>query len=468
MKVEETNNDNLERQLREAAEDFQLQPSAKVWEGIQSEIRPNRRRYVFWWLAAAALVLMGLGTWFILQQKAPEARQPDLTQKSENKIQQTEGSIRPSSPKNTEKTLAITKGQPTGTKPGSEKAATKKYQQKIPGKKIASTRLLSDKKTDDQSNADFLPFLENIQPVFEPLKNPEATGLAFSNKIKHAEKNKNNLEQAKQDLNQSPAKKEKKLSWQFYFTPGVSYRNFTLNKTKTSSQDLSSTSNSPMQGNNPNSTIAARRPSPKKIEHRKDWGWEAGVRASLNLEKDWIVQTGLSVARLGYSIHAFGSYPVYVSNSGNASITNAAGANSYYTSYFLNATAAAAPAPSATFLQNRYLMAELPLLVGKQFGEPGKTNFVVLAGPGLAYLLGSSSIIYAPGPGRYFTNKDYLKPLNLNIRLEASFHIHLNKYLQITVGPSFQYQLLSTYKDYPQVKEHPYLIGIKTGIQLGK
>lgn len=447
---EEANNDQLERALREEAEDFRLLPSSKVWEGIEKQINPRRRYDIVWWIAAAGLLLLLTGTWFVWQHKSPDTPSKDLTQKNKETIKPPQRTWAPLNRQNREKVSQQEEKQSTQTR---HQQGITKREPKVSEKKDISAGMAALNEKD--SNSSFLVFLKKIPFSFEQKQENPLPHLAFSGKINFAEKE-SNAELANQD-SQSEVQKKGKVSWQVFFTPGISYRSFTINESS-----MLGSSAAPAPGN----SLAAS-PSSKVIEHRKDDAWEAGFRVSWHLKKGWETQTGLSVMHSGYSIHAFGSYPAYINNNGNTAFTDASSANSYYTAYSLSLRAAAVPqASSAVFLHNRYLHVELPLLIGKEFGDPQKINVAIAAGPALTYMLSSNSIMYAPGSGRYFTNKDYLKPFNLNFQLEAELHIPLNKKLQFTVGPSFQYQVLSTYENYPLVKEHPYSIGIKTGIRL--
>jgi hypothetical protein len=105
------------------------------------------------------------------------------------------------------------------------------------------------------------------------------------------------------------------------------------------------------------------------------------------------------------------------------------------------------------------------LLISRRFGQAGKIHFNVAAGGGVLYLIKSSAIIFAPESGRYFRDEDMLKPFNGSLHLEADVVFPLSKKINFTIGPSMQYQVFSTYKDYPQVKEHPYFPGIRAALQ---
>ncbi|MGH2644824.1 MAG: hypothetical protein ACRDE2_12795, partial [Chitinophagaceae bacterium] len=119
-----------------------------------------------------------------------------------------------------------------------------------------------------------------------------------------------------------------------------------------------------------------------------------------------------------------------------------------------------------SYLHNSYSLIEIPFLINKQFGNSHGVAFNVCAGVGLSYLFHANPVIYSPVSGRYFSDNHYIRSINGDYHIETSVLILLSSQLKLDIGPSFQYQILSSYKNYPAVKEHPYFIGLKTGLQL--
>jgi hypothetical protein len=71
----------FEKQVQKQLEDFQLNPSASVWENVEDQIRKKkRRRVVFYILLPAALVLLGyLTNYFLFTGSNTESNSPEVT-----------------------------------------------------------------------------------------------------------------------------------------------------------------------------------------------------------------------------------------------------------------------------------------------------------------------------------------------------------------------------------------------------
>lgn len=71
----------FEKQVQKQLEDFQLNPSASVWENVEDQIRKKkRRRVVFYILLPAALVLLGyLTNYFLFTGSKTESDSPEVT-----------------------------------------------------------------------------------------------------------------------------------------------------------------------------------------------------------------------------------------------------------------------------------------------------------------------------------------------------------------------------------------------------
>jgi hypothetical protein len=104
-------------------------------------------------------------------------------------------------------------------------------------------------------------------------------------------------------------------------------------------------------------------------------------------------------------------------------------------------------------------------MLAGEFGGAGKLSYTLAGGAVLGWVVSSDPVIYSPDSKRYFTGSCYVRRFRTGLELEALVNLPLQGALQISTGPSLQYQLSSSYRNYPQVKEHPYLLGISAGLQ---
>src|SRR6476661_11240555 len=77
---------SFEKNVQEKMEELQLTPSAPVWEKIELQVSPEkkRRRIVFWLLFPAALLAGGIG-WLFLQKNGEQRIVTSLPQTSVKK-----------------------------------------------------------------------------------------------------------------------------------------------------------------------------------------------------------------------------------------------------------------------------------------------------------------------------------------------------------------------------------------------
>ncbi len=482
--------DDFEKRLKKEAEDFLPQPSSRVWENIHNELHPRRRKYLLA-TAAAVLLLLGVGVYFLQKQyvssnlKSSVAEQipagtlpaqtpPPPSDNSQSRKQPAQpvassGKIftQPQKSGETESVGLTTKPRIGHTEDSQRNNRTASSKSAIARKNdLQNPELFAPNKEKEQMSGpklgnqsgkiSGLPLLENLSLFLSTPHSRnyvELSTFALADRISSSwmiPQNEGNLSFSKKENKKvSPGKLYRKPSYEIFYTPGMGYRSLTEG------------SSGMMTGNTSSSYSSS---SLSNLKQQPAWSWAAGARVILPFGKSWSLQTGLSVEQSNYSITAYGTYPAYVQNN-----------NNYYYSaspsrslYFLSTNALAAARPAVNHLHNSYFSGEIPLLVGKHFGNPRSVSLNLAAGAGLTYLFHTNPVIYSPVSGRYFTGADYIRKFNGNFHIETSLFIPLGPTLKLDVGPSFQYQILSSYKNYPAIKERPYLLGFKTGLQWGR
>lgn len=463
-------NNELEKRLKREAEQFSLQPSDEVWDRISEQLRPQRNLKPWLWTSAAILLLL-IGSYFMFLHTPSENHHPvefgpastnivkggsgrDKTHQGENKNSIT------TAPKTSSSETDLTKqsnlqtethiNRPPYSEENTAPSEIASTADKTPSPSQATTVTANTKEETGLPVLSSLPVsIPSIQPIhpeeiipFLQVKENPAKIQAYN---KPAEDGSGRATQA----TDKKVKKKRNITYTASLTSGVGYRILHAHSSPNYSQQMDNTLGA----------FAVVRNN--KIDQKPDWNMSAEFRVAIPFGQRWSFQTGLSVLRTGYRVKAFGTYPAYIRTDGSYSLSGStANTNSYYA---LNARLA--PTQKPAYIRNRYLFGELPLMIGYQFGQPDKVHIDVSFGGGLLYLINSSPIIYSPSSGRYFTDKALLKPVNGILRTEAEVVFSFSKKMNFIVGPSLQYQMLSSYKNYPQVKEYPYAAGIKIGLQ---
>jgi hypothetical protein len=469
--MEEFSDNDLEKQLREAAEDLQLKPSAKVWAALGDELHPRRKSYPLWWAAAGVLLIVGLGLWVLLRNDAGSFGTPPERPQSQTSAGNFAREVPPSkAPAKAGGHTGVTKGAPQ-VKAGQPVQALP-FSGYVPARHSAAQRgpsVLSGQNTmgrqafasrQGSGETVWLPSLKSLPSRFSATISGASPAMARIWPSPLAQDVVTPAHQRQRPPEEKPVatlkvRPPQKPAFEVFFTSGIGYRT------------LKTTAPAPTPSMAPGlmslsyRAQAVRPPLAVKIRQHPAWSWRAGAAVIFPLERQWFLRSGVSLAKTGYNILAYGTYPAYVEHRTTSYADPVGNINSSLTT---NPIVADTRKPS--FVHSSYLAAEIPLMIGRQFGDAAKVSYSIGAGADLSYLVGSHAVIYSPESKRYFTDKDYVRPFNGGLDLQATINIPLNRQWRISVGPSFQYQLFSTYKNYPLVKEHPYLLGIKTALQL--
>ncbi len=474
---EDLNKKSWEEQLREAAGKVEVPPAGAVWEKVKEQLPVTHRRIYFyrWAVAAALLVLIGLGIYFLMPHGSlPKQNTQSFT--SEGSHQEEAGSeIQEHAPSAESPLPATDRKKKTLVKNNANVSSHRELDHSgsktMPSESIAPARPLFSKTQKEKLSIYELPPLSKIswqEIEKDRLHLVEEPSLQYSQKIlpfllQSAGLSTSPEVEDENSATESQKNQEKKLAVGLFFTPGLSYR--TLKTSGSAAPSLMDAAPSgPAPGYSlmsPMSANASRiNQNEKPMQQRQSWGWESGIRVALDLSKGWFLQSGLSLRETNYLVTAYKGSPGYVNREGTFMATARPMANSNYALSVSRLQEDDRP----VHLQNKYLNTELPILVGRNFGNPDKVSFSVLAGAGITYLLNANSVMYAPKSRRYFEDDGYLGAFNSSLILETNLNVPLGSDFHFSIGPVLQYQLSSSYRAYKSVREFPYLIGVKTGI----
>ncbi len=245
-------------------------------------------------------------------------------------------------------------------------------------------------------------------------------------------------------------KARKKLSWEVYFTPTISYRKLKENK------DFI---NSTLANNNALNYYTAIADINSLVTHKPDMGLQLGFNAGYPLSKNLKVLAGLQFNVSKYDIRAY----TYNSEVTTIALNTGGGSNSVSTiSNYRNFSG-----DDASWLRNLYISASMPVGLELKLNRSDKTEFGVAATVQPTYLLGDRVYLISTDYKNYAEVPSLTRKWNFSGGFEAFAGMSTGK-LQWRIGPHVRYQMLSSFDSKYPVKEHLFDFGLKVGIMLKK
>ena len=414
-------NENMEEFLRRNTDGLRMRPTAKVWKGISSHL--NRRRRTFGLILGTSLVLT-TAFGYILVNQTSKADQTfrNYPAKSSNSTTNVYESSKP-------KTTAILNKQPIAAIE-SLRGTSSKFHSVNKNDHIVSDNLFADQKfTFTQT------LLQRTEQMTQDPFTPTIVDSYFGNEW-HPEIIPSNAEQfiasdplSIESVLNSYKSRTKKLGWQFYFTPTLSYRSLNDNKIN----DI--------------------------VPHKPAFGFEVGVAAKYPISKNTKLRAGLQFNVNRYEIKTWDSYAQFATIrlvDGNkvgyvTKITNYNNLSGYQTNW----------------LQNFFLQVSTPIGVEVKLSGDEKVQFGMASTVQPTYLLGDKAYLISADYRNYIEEPNLVRRWNVNTSLET-FVAYSTGHLNWQVGPQVRYQVLSSYlKKYP-VKEHLFDFGFKIGISANR
>jgi hypothetical protein len=419
-------NENFERFLRQNADSLRMRPNEKVWKEISSRLTRTRRRYTIV-VSVLLLISSGLGyEWFhdvSVKHHSIGSISParEVTTSKENIVSSTTNSNR-----------FITYSSPIQK---SEQAYTAFIKKELVSLKPEPVNHTSN----SSSSNEFIAEPVDSYPADE-VKKLEVTGLANLNRSVTPL----SIESV---VNLYKGQLKKKINWEIYFTPTVSYRKLSDNKSF-SNGSLANLSSYPQLYNINNA-----------VTHKPDFGFELGLTGKYPLSANLKLRAGLQFNVNRYDIKVF--------NAPNQLATIRL--NSRYAPDSLNAitTYSNQSGYRTDWLQNFYFQISAP--VGLEFKIRGddKMQFGIATTVQPTYLLGDRVYLISTDYKNYAQVPWLVRRWNINSSFET-FVSYSTGHLKWQVGPQFRYQLLSSFIDKYPVKENLYNFGLKVGISLNQ
>jgi len=241
---------------------------------------------------------------------------------------------------------------------------------------------------------------------------------------------------------------KKKLSWQIFFTPTVSYRKLKENEgflNAARPYTASSTSNNFTDVNS-------------VVTHKPDLGVQLGFTAGYPLSKKLRITGGLQINVSKYDILAF-TYPSEITT---IALSTASGGStvSTYTNYRNSGGSS-----NANWLRNLYTSASAPVGIELKLLGNKKSYLGVATTVQPTYILSNRAYLISTDYKNYAEIPSLVRKWNVNTGFEVFAGYSTGK-LNWRVSPQVRYQTLSSFVDKYPVKEHLFDFGVKLGLML--
>ena len=409
--------ENFEDFLKNEAQGFKMQPSEKVWKGVQAGIVKPRRVFI-WWYTAAALVLLSSGA--ILYFNAKPANNTSKT-KTENNTTISEPS---------KKNSSIIE-YPVNDKPGVNKTDLIEQGQhkNTVEEKRSGVDVKDEKKTatneDNSVETSTTVSAENnriIESVSESRKKVAVTLIEQKQIILPALQRERLVITTSQNLNRIIPIKEPR-----FVTPHFEYL-----------VNAGITVSSPTNNTNYNNFL------------KPGGGFVLNFTTKYNFTPAWGISAGLGYQQNRYRIGAVSIAPetVYIAGSFQDSLPQNA-------NYKLS---------NETQHRNVLHQIILPLALHYTHRISNKSGLDISGGIDFSRVIGSFYLIKNPANDRLFSNKDIIQPFNMYSSLGVSYTRQMNDKLGLVCGYKVQYQLRNTFDSDYHFREYLLINGLSLGI----
>lgn len=257
-----------------------------------------------------------------------------------------------------------------------------------------------------------------------------------------------------ENVTNSYKRKSSRFRTEFHFTPTISYRKLSENKTYLRNASLLNSS--------PN--YAALYGSVNNmVTHKPDLGFELGITEKYSLTEKVRVRGGLQFNVNRYDIKAFRSpyalATIALNRRGSARVDSV-----YTLSSYSNVDASS---NKSNWLQNLSFQISAPVGVELALKSNDKMQFGIATTVQPTYVLGDRAYLITTDYKNYTQVPWLLRRWNVNTAFETFVSYQSGK-TRWQVGPQVRYQLLSSFiSNYP-VKENLFDFGLKIGVSVNK
>ncbi len=477
-------NRDFEHFLKQNADQYRMFPSEKVWKGINNTLHVRRR----WYGVGLALLLLTTAavTGIMLNPSSNKQQQVATNSKTltKNDMQQSNtqdiviAPVKPVktnnkatySPDNTQKNLFAEKTTKKETATSTEISVDnfsiilKEENNNIEESVIPSfTKLntverpvISEQKqiltkpSKSIAKKNIPVIVINNNPVETEIPNvkTDEEDLVLSENISNEKKDIYPMTIESVINSYQYIKPAKKIVWQIYFTPSITYRKLDDNEVFLASARSTIGTAGSYSFQDVNSVVT----------HKPDVGLQVGFNAGYPLSKIIKVKAGLQINVSKYNIrassHTSEIATIALNTSGGG--TNSVSAVTNYRNV---------GGYKADWLHNKYISASLP--VGAEIKLSGNKKTIIGIGATVepTYVLGNRAYLLSTDLKNYAEVPSLTRKWNINTGFELFAEYNTGK-LDWRIGPQVRYQVFSSFYDKYPIKEHLFDFGIKLGLTL--
>ena len=480
------NNKDFEHFLKQSADQYRMFPSEKVWNNIHNTLHTRRR----WYGIGLTLLLLtaGIVTWVMLL--SPSNNKQPLTNNTATTDTKKMAAVKTQVPEpviiasakstrpvpsatdnlrnnlfvaaiNTSPVVEETAAQENVIEPDFKPVSlstTATVQQDLPTpqKNIYNQRniysnpatniipavsvLTTPVHTDEQKNAESIPLtkqaLTNEKKEIVTDKKDDFYPLTIESVVNSYQRIAN----------------KKRISWQIYFLPTVSYRKLEENRKLMDISQLAISSSPLNYVMAPDVNTA--------VTHKPDIGLELGFNAGYPIGRNVKLTAGLQLNVSKYDIKA---YPFPLTEDARIVLNNNNGSTSVSSipTNYRNYESFTKPDWLSTF----YISTSLPVGLEVNLTDTRKTYMGIGGTLQPTYILGERAYLLSTDFKNYAKVPSLTRGWNVSTSFEV-FAGYTTGKLKWKVGPQVRYQMLSSFaKKYP-VKEHLIDFGLKVGVML--
>lgn len=464
------NMNEFEEFLKESSDEFQMNPSDRVWNAVRNELHTTPK----WPYYTLALIFISLGILTNINQYQKSQSSNTIASKLNQQVLQIQ-----SEASNTVRNSSI-KGINSGRDNSYTKSKTHSKNitfildknsyiiasnAKRPDFKVKSntsptiattenilrttaansTIVVQNSRLPDLNQIDFITMPQNKKREFSfikefMLKQPNllfnSIGISASKNPKQSFKISGEQKNNKLSL-ASVSKKYRKKAWTVYFSPAVSYR-----KLRGSAQFF-------------NNYSFTRTDVNSAVRHLPMMGLELGSALIFNPQNKIRFKIGLQFNLNQYDIKAYSAVPevtsLSVSGIGQAPIRTIA----YHRNF---------DGFKETWLKNKHIMVSIPMATEIRVIGDQRISLNIAAGIQPTYMLSENPYLISSNLKNYAkAPSGLIRNFNVNGSME-SFISFKSGNLRWTMGPQFRYQLLSNFKKTYPFTEHLTDFGFKVGV----
>jgi hypothetical protein len=439
----------LEKQLKEKADQFKMYPSDKVWNEVYTSLHTRRKRFVAGMSVLIGSILILAGSQLIFPSRPVQGR---ITTAGVNTSKPAVATVLPSFTAGD--LVNIPSANPADAKTSADNrpvnslyillsAATSanfgnsgNFAENLPEKNMTTTRVRSGQ-TDNLNIP--VPLGASLVDAAEVHETPGSIpNIAEVNSLSEeltSEKSATQLTHLRND----------RFSWEIYFTPTLNTHYLTGLDYQTIAQSIQSSPIMVVNVSNVNGFV----------DNTPVMGYNVGGNVLYKLSKNFSLKAGLEFSFNRYYIKA------YNSGSSQTSVT----LNSYfgYLTNPINSIPGSGSDKNPQQYQNRYYQLSLPVGAEMKVAGNGRVQLHVGASLLPSYLLNTDAYVLSDDYKGYRKDAQAFRRWNLNAGAEAYISYGVGN-IRWELGPQVRYQIFSTYKNSYPLKENMLNYGIRIGI----